>query len=60
MKQLCLYKVSIDMGMEVIIIYSFNINNSRSINEVFKNSAQSPSEISYESGFIDLLNVHDI
>ena len=41
-------------------LHSLNINNLRSINEVFRNSVQSPSETSYESGFIDLLNVHNI
>ena len=41
-------------------LYSPDINNLRSINEVFRNSVQSPSEISFESGFIDLLNVHNI
>ena len=41
-------------------LYSLNINSLRSINEVFRNSVQSPSEISFESGFIDLLNVHNI
>ena len=40
--------------------YSPDVNNLRSINEVFRNSVQSPSETSYESGFIDLLNVHNI
>ena len=40
-------------------LYSPDINNSRYINEVFKNSVQSPSETSYESGFIELLNVHN-
>ena len=38
-------------------VYSLNINSSRSINEVFRNSVQSPSATSFESGFIDLLNV---
>ena len=41
-------------------VHSLNINNLRSINEVFKNSVQAPSATSYESGFIDLLNVHNI
>ena len=41
-------------------VYSLNINHLRSMNEVFRNSVQAPSETSYESGFIDLLNVHYI
>ena len=41
-------------------VYSPDINNLRSINEVFKNLVQSPSGIFSESGFIDLLNVHSI
>ena len=41
-------------------VHSLNINNLRSINEVFKNSVQAPSATSYESGFIDLLNVHNM
>ena len=41
-------------------LYSRNINNLRYINEVFGNSVQPPSETSYESGVIDLLNVHCI
>ena len=35
-------------------------SNSRYINEVFRNSINLPAETSYESGFIDLLNVHNI
>ena len=41
-------------------VYSLNVNNLRFINEVFRNSVQSPSATSFESGFIDLLNVHNI
>ena len=41
-------------------VYSLNIDNLRSINEVFRNSTQSSSATSSESGFIDLLNVHNI
>ena len=41
-------------------LYSHNMSNLRSINEVFRNSGQSPSGASYESGFIDLLNVHNL
>ena len=41
-------------------LYSPDINNLCYINEVFRNSVQSPSEILFESGFIDLLNVHNI
>ena len=41
-------------------LYSPDINSLRYINEVFRNSVQSPSETSYESCFIDLLNVHNI
>ena len=41
-------------------LYSLNNNDPRSINDVFRISVQSPSEASYESGFIDLLNVHNI
>ena len=36
------------------------VSNLQSINEVFRNSVQYPSGTSYESGFIDLLNVHNI
>ena len=41
-------------------LYSLIINNPRSINEVFRNSVQSPSETSSESGFTDVLHVHNI
>ena len=41
-------------------LYSPDINNLRYINEDFINSAQSPSEMFFESGFIDSLNVHNI
>ena len=41
-------------------LHSLNINNFRSINEALRNSVQSPSETSYESGFIDLLSVHKL
>ena len=41
-------------------IYSVITNNLQTINEVFRNSVQYPSGTSYESGFIDLLNVHNI
>ena len=40
-------------------LYSLDMNMLRSISEVFRNSVQPPSETSYESGFIDLLNVHN-
>ena len=39
---------------------SLKIKNLRSINEVSRNSVQSPSATSFESGFIDLLNVHNV
>ena len=41
-------------------LYSPGINNLRYISEAFKNSVQSPSDIFSESGFIDLVNVHNI
>ena len=41
-------------------LYSPDINNLRSVNEVFRNSVQLPSGMFSESGFIDLLNVHNI
>ena len=41
-------------------VYSPDINNLRSVNEVFRNSVQLPSGMFSESGFIDLLNVHNI
>ena len=41
-------------------LYSPDINNLRYINEAFRNSVQSPWEIFFESGFIDLPNVHNI
>ena len=37
-----------------------NYTNLRSINEVLRNSVQLPAESFSESGFIDLLNVHNI
>ena len=39
-------------------IYSPDSNNSRSINDVFRNSVQLPSETFFDSGFTDLLSVH--
>ena len=41
-------------------LYSPDIKNLRSINEVFRNLVQSPSAIFFGSGCIDLLNVHNI
>ena len=41
-------------------IYSPDSNNLRSISEVFRNSVQLPSGTFFESGFIDVLSVHDI
>ena len=35
-------------------------NNLRSINEVLKNSTQASPATSFETGFIDLLNVHNM
>ena len=37
-----------------------NNNNLRFINEVLRNSVPIPAESFYESGFIDLLNVHNM
>ena len=48
------------MVMVVSHVYSPDINKLRSINAVFWNSVQLPSEMFAEGGFIDLLNVHNI
>ena len=35
------------------------INNLMSMNEIFRHSEAKPPETTFESGFIDLLNVHN-
>ena len=37
-----------------------DINNLMSMNEILRHSEAMPAETTFESGFIDLLNVHNI